>query len=95
MFALLISKLQAKMMLYLAKNRKLKMFPVQIQWEFASAVHCSSAAGGVSAVTESPLTARMQGCQQKCLQIAVKRYLKIAAWGLKLPVEITLPTIPA
>ena len=26
------------MMLYFAKNRKLKMFPVQIQWEFASAV---------------------------------------------------------
>ena len=25
------------MMLYLAKNRKLKMFPIQIQWEFASA----------------------------------------------------------
>ena len=35
------------MMLYFAKNRKLKMFPVQIQWEFASAVPFSSAAGGV------------------------------------------------
>ena len=38
------------MKLYLAKNRKLKMFPVQTQWEFASAVPFSSAvaAGGVS-----------------------------------------------
>ena len=39
-------------MLYFAKNRKLKMFPVQIQWEFASAVPFSSAAGGVNAVME-------------------------------------------
>ena len=31
-------------MLYFAKNWKLKMFPVQIQWEFASAVPISSAA---------------------------------------------------
>ena len=34
------------MMLYFAKNRKLKKFPVQIQWEFASAVPFSSAVGG-------------------------------------------------
>ena len=31
-------------MLYLAKYLKLKMFPVQIQWEFVSAVPFSSAA---------------------------------------------------
>ena len=52
MFALLISKVTRKIKLYLAKNRKLKMFPVQIQWEFANAVPFSSAACEVSAVTE-------------------------------------------
>ena len=41
-----------KTMLYLAKNRKFKMFPFQIQWEFASSVPFSSAVGRVSAVTE-------------------------------------------
>ena len=29
-------------MLYFAKNRKLKMFPVPVQWEIASAVPFSS-----------------------------------------------------
>ena len=33
---------------YFAKNGKLKFLPVQIQWEFASGVHFSSTAGGVS-----------------------------------------------
>ena len=37
---------------FMGKNRKLKMFPVHTQWEFASAVPFSSATGGVSAVTE-------------------------------------------
>ena len=46
MFALLISKYVRKMMLYLAKNCKLKMFPEQIQWEFVSAVPFSGTAGG-------------------------------------------------
>ena len=48
MFALLISKLQDKLWVFLAKNSKLKMFPVQIRWEFASTVPFSSAMGGVS-----------------------------------------------
>ena len=47
------------MKLYLAKNRKLKMFPVQIQWELTSAVPFSSAAGGVSAVDGIAPTARI------------------------------------
>ena len=33
------------MMLNFAQNRKLKMFPVQIQWGFASAVPFSSTSG--------------------------------------------------
>ena len=32
------------------QKSQIEMFPVQIQWEFASAVPFSSAAGGVSAV---------------------------------------------
>ena len=37
------------------------MFPVQIQWEFASAVPFSSAADGVSAVDGIAPTARIRG----------------------------------
>ena len=33
-------------LLYLGKKHKLKMFPVQIQWEFASAVPFSNGAAG-------------------------------------------------
>ena len=49
MFALLISKVTRKIVLY----HKLKMFPVQIQWGFARTVPFSSTAGGISAVTAS------------------------------------------
>ena len=43
---------------YVVPPNWLKMFPVQIQWEFTSAVPSSNAAGGVSAVTEIAPTAR-------------------------------------
>ena len=42
---------------YIPKNRAFNIFPVQIQWEFVSAVPFTSTAGEASAVAEQALTA--------------------------------------